>query len=542
MKHIIVCSDGTGNTEIKGRGTNVFKTFESIDLNSHRYHPERVPQVAIYDDGVGTEAFKPLKLLGGAFGYGLSRNVRQLYKELCRIYDPDDRIFLFGFSRGAFTVRTLAGLIATCGILKLDQLTDSVALERRVARAYKLYRRRYRTWLMRRVAGEPDLAPLQKFKSEHCHGNEKIAFIGVWDTVDAVGLPLPIADAVNSYVHQFKFPNHTLSPSVERAHHALAIDDEREAFHPLLWDEHGLDRSHGQVLEQVWFAGAHSNVGGGYPKQGMSLVALDWMMQRAEDAGLRLLSGERLGYRDHASVDDKLYDPRTGLGAAYSWLPRDIARMCSARGIEPKLHISVLERAAHGTEDYAPGNLPPGASVVITPVGSEQQDAAAEERARGLAAVLRESMSDGESLLSKVKRDVRIAHTVHQVALLAFIVLVASWTALALRVPFVNAGSRTGGAVLRDAAHGFVLWVGQVASEPLRGVLPLLVFALSWALVARSHHRQRLAFSLFWFKHQQRLREALKRTRAASLAPPAPSAPSVSGWATHADERERESA
>ena len=93
-KNIIICSDGTGNTAIKGRGTNVFKMFESVDLNSHRFHPDRTPQVAIYDDGVGTDSMKLPRILGGAAGYGLSRNVRQLYKELCRIYDPGDQIFL----------------------------------------------------------------------------------------------------------------------------------------------------------------------------------------------------------------------------------------------------------------------------------------------------------------------------------------------------------------------------------------------------------------------------------------------------------------
>jgi uncharacterized protein (DUF2235 family) len=103
-KRIVVCSDGTGNTAIKGRGTNVFKMFEAIDLNGHRLDPALTPQVAIYDDGVGTEDFKPLKLIGGAFGWGLSRNVKQLYKELARVYDPGDEIYMFGFSRGAFTV------------------------------------------------------------------------------------------------------------------------------------------------------------------------------------------------------------------------------------------------------------------------------------------------------------------------------------------------------------------------------------------------------------------------------------------------------
>jgi len=116
-KNIIICSDGTGNTANKDRGTNVFKLFEAVDLNGHLVDPKLTLQVALYDDGVGTESFLPLKLIGGAFGWGLKRNVLNLYTGLVRIYDPGDRIYLFGFSRGAFTVRTLAGLIAQAGIL-----------------------------------------------------------------------------------------------------------------------------------------------------------------------------------------------------------------------------------------------------------------------------------------------------------------------------------------------------------------------------------------------------------------------------------------
>jgi uncharacterized protein (DUF2235 family) len=106
-KRIVICSDGTGNTAIKGRGTNVFKLFEAVDLTGHRFDPSVTPQIALYDDGVGTENFKPIKIFAGATGYGLGRNAKQLYKELVRIYDPGDEIYMFGFSRGAFTVRTL---------------------------------------------------------------------------------------------------------------------------------------------------------------------------------------------------------------------------------------------------------------------------------------------------------------------------------------------------------------------------------------------------------------------------------------------------
>ena len=111
MKNIILCSDGTGNRDVEGRGTNVFKLFEAIDLNEHRTNLAYDTQLAFYDDGVGTRGNAIARVAGGALGYGLKRNVKELYRELVRVYDPGDRIFLFGFSRGAFTVRTLAGMM-----------------------------------------------------------------------------------------------------------------------------------------------------------------------------------------------------------------------------------------------------------------------------------------------------------------------------------------------------------------------------------------------------------------------------------------------
>jgi len=116
-KNIVICSDGTGNTTIKGRGTNVFKLFEAVDVNGHRTRADLRRQLAFYDDGVGTQELRWIRAFAGATGYGLSRNVKRLYRELCRVYEPGDSIYLFGFSRGAFTVRTLAGLVTDCGIL-----------------------------------------------------------------------------------------------------------------------------------------------------------------------------------------------------------------------------------------------------------------------------------------------------------------------------------------------------------------------------------------------------------------------------------------
>jgi len=173
-KNIVICSDGTGNSDIKGRGTNVFKLFEAIDLNGHRTESTLVPQVALYDDGVGTENFKLLKIFTGATGFGLSRNVRQLYKELARIYDPGDRIFLFGFSRGAFTVRTLAGFIVKCGILDVTKLSTVSELEARVRKAYKVYRQCYRTEVAKLFLSEPNPSTLtEQFKNSYCHQEER---------------------------------------------------------------------------------------------------------------------------------------------------------------------------------------------------------------------------------------------------------------------------------------------------------------------------------------------------------------------------------
>ena len=353
-KNIILCSDGTGNTAIKNRGTNVFKMFESIDLNGHRIDPTLDPQVAFYDDGVGTESFLPLKLLGGAFGFGLANNVRKLYMDLVRIYDPGDRIYLFGFSRGAFTVRTVAGLIAKCGILDREKLSTTNALRAVVRRAYSTYRKSYRTPLGQLLHHRAtDDNAMQRFKDAYSlPGDVRIRFIGVWDTVDAVGGPFRSADVINAVFHRFKFPDRRLSDIVDRAAHALSIDEARADFAPVLWEAK-------PNIEQVWFAGVHSNVGGGYPKQGMSLVTLNWMMQKVSENGLRILADDRKYYAEHGSVDDKLYNPRAGFGVFYRRKPRNMQRLCEEQkaALPPSVHLSVFERIAHGTDGYAPATL-----------------------------------------------------------------------------------------------------------------------------------------------------------------------------------------
>jgi uncharacterized protein (DUF2235 family) len=365
--NIVLCSDGTGNSTIKNRGSNVYKLYEAVDLETP---PGECPQVAFYDDGVGTGSLKLLRIIGGAFGYGFARNVRDLYTQLCRAYRPHDRIYLFGFSRGAYTVRALAGMIATCGIVDADTLSER-DLGRAIREAYAVYRRRYRPERWHADATRR-AEEFRRRRRVHQPGDPvRIAFMGVWDTVGAVGLP---DDAwlkkVLWVLTGFRIPwfkHYHLGDIVDRACHALALDDERQTFHPVLWDERSASGEPDPRLDQVWFAGVHSNVGGGYPKQGMSLVALHWMMRQAGAVGLRFTALDSRIYYERQNVHDKLYDSRRGLGSFYRYSPRDLTAISAKFGItHSRVHASAFDRIGLRTDGYAPGNVPLG-SVVVGP-------------------------------------------------------------------------------------------------------------------------------------------------------------------------------
>jgi hypothetical protein len=520
-KNIVICSDGTGNSAVKDRGTNVFKIFESIDLNGHRLNPNLDPQVPIYDDGVGTEDFRPLKIFAGVTGWGLSRNVKQLYKELCRIYDPDDRIFLFGFSRGAFTVRTLAGFIVQCGIIDAQKQPTAKALDDCVNRAYKAYRRCYQTALMRLLRGAATNTATEEFKVRFCYAQQtRIHFIGVWDTVDAVGLPFHTSDLINALIYRFKFPNQRLSDQVDHAYHALAVDDDRHSFHPLLWDQRASSPGKLQKIEQVWFAGAHANVGGGYPKQGLSLTALYWLMTKAQSAGLRFIPDEYGYYRDHANVDDKLYDPRAGLGVFYRWKPRDVAQLCRENGVTPAIHLSVIERIAHGTEDYTPGNLPPDARIVVTHNGDQEKNATAMTRALAAESILKSAHAKTQSsLLNCVRGTISVGRLSYYIYLLSCVAaLIAASGAL----------DEPSGIGIWPTTKGIGLFLVNLVSSPfatlyavgqnfsgdvIRVALIASGFLIAYLLMKITDKRMSAAFSKFWFEQQKNLRVALKQAR-----------------------------
>ncbi len=492
-KNIILCSDGTGNSGIKGRGTNVFKLFEAVDLNEHRTNPTLDAQIAFYDDGVGTKGNTVLKILGGAGGYGLKRNVKDLYRDLARVYDPGDRIYLFGFSRGAFTARTLAGLIGVCGIVDGLSCPTNSALHAAVEAAYVAYRTRYSSLLttaVRRAIGRrPGHEMIEQFQREYkVHCDVPIEFIGVWDTVDAVGMPFALAGFVNRFVYQFKFPTQTLGKSVRRACHALAIDDARVAFEPVVWT--GPD----ERIEQVWFAGVHSNVGGGYPKQGLSLVALDWMLSHAERCGLRLNRMDREIFQAHASVDDMLYDSRAGLGLFYRWAPRDIRKYCNRTGIAPRIHLTVAERIANGTDDYAPGNIPPNSTVATTLLDPEDPNHALKEQVIGRRAEAVERLIQralgGRYLLDSVRSQVAIGDASYWFFVIAWALLLVG---------------------------GLRVLIGQVGPDPVTFatggpaiVVAAACFLLARALGALADHAMSETFSEFWLQHQKELRNGIR--------------------------------
>lgn len=376
-KNIILCSDGTGNSGGKGHGTNVWRLYQAIDL----HHPSRA-QVSMHDDGVGTRDFVLFKLLGGAFGWGLKRNVKRLYKFLVIQYErgqgeaPGDDIFLFGFSRGAHTVRMVAGMVCRCGLVDRAQCGSERELDARIDEAYDAYVKCFARALRQREhhsgspadaaqyavaeAAKPAAEPpeLARFRAQpYVILDVPIKFIGVWDTVNAVGVPFDELREGLDLLQRVAIRDKTLHPLVRHGCHALAIDDQRHTFHPVLWNERKL--APGQTIEQVWFAGAHSNVGGGYPKDQMALVPLNWMMTKARQHGVVFIEALWEGYRCEADVHSKLYDSRAGLAAYYRYLPRDIKKICLEHGIaQPKIHVSVFDRIQRASEAYAPFNLP----------------------------------------------------------------------------------------------------------------------------------------------------------------------------------------
>lgn len=302
MKNIVICSDGTGNEY----GTNITNVVETYKLaNKHE------EQVVYYDPGVGTGGYhydEGTGTLKAAFdkgtGTGIHKNLEQAYRYLMEVYEPGDRVYLFGFSRGAFTIRSLAGMLHNIGLLPPDH-------DNHLEYASKYYLDEQYHHLN---AG---------FKRDFCRPCP-VHFMGVWDTVNS------------TLLHEgAKFTDTKLNPEVRFAYHAVSIDERRKDFPVSLWDESNV--SPNQIMEQVWFAGVHSNVGGWYTERDLSSIALCWMMEKAKAAGLDIDDNKLQQRKDERKPDGKIHESYEGF-----WKFRRSRRRVIPD--EAFIHESVIER------------------------------------------------------------------------------------------------------------------------------------------------------------------------------------------------------
>lgn len=299
-KNLVMLFDGTWNKPAEYQNdlgskcdTNVRRFYNAIET----FSDDGRTQLAFYDFGVGTEWLNRVR--GGAFGKGLDKHIRDGYEWLCRNYEEDDRIYVLGFSRGAYSARSLVGTVRNSGVLK-----DPAA--GRVDEAYELYRRRDRS------ADAPEAIAFRNAYSREVD----IEFLGVWDTVGSLGIPLGAFEELND--ERYGFHDTRLSGIVRNAFHALALDEHREPYRPTFFQP---DPARPQRVEQVWFAGAHSDVGGGYAEQPLSNPPLRWMQKRAKACGLNVTilpdaTGEAAGRAEYLAAAHDSY--KEFLGGAYA--------------------------------------------------------------------------------------------------------------------------------------------------------------------------------------------------------------------------------
>lgn len=326
---LVICCDGTWNKpEQKGGPTNVTKMTRAVPPRA----PDGTQQLVYYDQGVGTGG-KLDRFLGGTLGIGLEDNVQEAYRFLALNFEPGDRLAMFGFSRGAYTVRSLAGLVSLVGLLRKGDLD-------KMEKVWNYYRTK------------PEDRRADALQTDWIADRRPdIDLLGVWDTVGALGIPGNGLGRLSRRKHEFH--DVTLGRKVRRAFQALAVDERRATFEPAIWDTRNATPD--QVVEQVWFAGAHSNIGGGYPDATLSDQAFLWMVDKARallafDEDYLARRARRLGDEEASGA---AIDPSQG------WW-RLVGRKLRTIGTDPSetLHPSVLVRmGVRGP--FAAGQAPP---------------------------------------------------------------------------------------------------------------------------------------------------------------------------------------
>lgn len=331
-RNVVICCDGTGN-EYGTKNTNVVELFSVLEKSN----PDR--QIAFYDPGVGTISTPGLqtktakavsKGLGLAFGRGMTKNIQDAYLYLMNNYRPTDQVFFFGFSRGAYTVRALTGLLHKCGLL--EKGSDNL-----IPYAVKLFRRHPKT--------EEEWQVVRGFK-ENFSRDCKPHFIGIWDTVKSVGW----------FRRRVTLDFTATNPDMKYGRHAVSIDERRSQYRTNLWNYENCDN-----VQEVWFSGVHSDVGGSYPHRGLSDIALKWMLDGAMQYGLLVDSDEL--ERIKPDPLGKLHNPLRPYWWMLGWEPRTIRAYSRDPDAEVWIHKSVQERMQSLGKKYQP-EIPPTAKFV----------------------------------------------------------------------------------------------------------------------------------------------------------------------------------
>jgi uncharacterized protein (DUF2235 family) len=314
MKRVIVCFDGTWNDADDGDGeTNVARIAQAIHGTNTRSGTQ---QIVLYLKGVGTAGSLIARAYSGATGLGIEDTIQAGYRFLAQNYQPGDEIYLFGFSRGAYAARSCAGMMSACGLLKRQSLGHLNA-----------------AWTYYREADPRRPAEFVAQTGAQSHLDVEIRCLGVWDTVGRLGVPLgPLPFATAS---RYSFHDTTPSRIVRNGFHALAIDEHRDEFVPTLWTGEAPEAC---TIEQVWFPGAHADIGGGYRSAGLSDIALHWMAGRARAVGLEL-DPVMLPADDDLQPLAPQHDPRKGLFLPDQWTPT-----LRVIGGQVRFKTSMLER------------------------------------------------------------------------------------------------------------------------------------------------------------------------------------------------------
>ena len=431
-RKIVIFADGTGNS-FAMQESNVWRLYSALDKTEKSGRTPVELQLARYIPGVGTSSNRVLRLIDGATGIGVPSNVRKLYRFLCWNWQPGDEVYLFGFSRGAFTVRTLAGMVRWQGLMPLmigERPVTDAEMKRNAMRAWEAYRAKTAPlvqdgrlkmapwigalrWLRdraisakRRLFGQPTHAevlaarPVERRPAlgasgpeEEAGGEVGIRYMGLFDTVEAYGFPfVGLREAWSWLIWPIIFRNRVCAKIVTRADHVLALDDERKTFHPLQFDQTDAGTPEAPTLvRETWFAGMHSDVGGGYPDDAVAMDPLLWILDAAEAEGLRFAEGAREGFAGRLYPRALIHDSRAGLAASYRYAPRPKPDLPGNGRGAPVLHRSVLTKIRTGADGYAPLLLPVKPSVCDGPASHDscgpapmEAEADADRRARAL--------------------------------------------------------------------------------------------------------------------------------------------------------------